>query len=389
MDGDSNARRSRLVTALTIILLLYIFVCGIKLMGGGCRAMKSHPFVESLLTGADNPFVGLFVGIFITSIIQSSSATTSIVVGLVATQVLTVRVAIPIIMGANIGTTVTNTLVSMGYVMRREEFRRAIGGAIVHDIFNVLVVLILLPLELCFHVLERAATFLTGLLPAIGAGQGGGALDVKAFDPLGPVLKPLLNLVYSIVGEPKAPGWAAGITVGIGLVFIFFALIMLVRVLRSMMLGRAESFIARVLGKSGWMGIVIGIVVTAMVQSSSITTSVLVPMAAAGIVTVAQIFPITVGANIGTTVTALIASMAGGKDGMSGLTIALVHCLFNIVGMLLFYPVPALRRVPIALAVRLGRTAARSRRLALVYVAALFFGVPGALILVCRLFGGN
>ncbi|MFH1730520.1 MAG: Na/Pi symporter [Planctomycetota bacterium] len=382
MTFPEPCTRRKLLTALTVIVLLYIFVCGIKLMGGGCKAMKDHHFVKELIEGASNPFIALLVGVVVTSVIQSSSATTSIVVGLVATGVLTVHNAIPIIMGANIGTTVTNVLVSMGYVTRKDEFQRAASGAIVHDIFNLIVVAILLPLELLFNCLENAAAWLTGVLPPIGPGSAG----VKALNPLGPLLKPVLDLVESIVGKPEGPGWVAGITALVGLVFVFFALIMLVKVLRSVMLGRAETFISRVLGKSGWMGIVIGLVVTAMVQSSSITTSVLVPMAAAGIVTVTQIFPITIGANIGTTVTALIAALAAGG---AGVTIAIVHCLFNIFGMLLFYPIPAIRRLPVAAAERIGAFAANSRKLALVYVFAVFYGVPALLIFVHRLFSGG
>jgi sodium-dependent phosphate cotransporter len=372
--------RRKLLTMLAVIALLYLFVCGIKLMGGGCKAMKNHDLVQDLIERADNPFIALLVGVVVTSVIQSSSATTSIVVGLVATGVLTVHSAIPIIMGANIGTTVTNVLVSMGYVTRKDEFQRATSGAVVHDIFNLIVVMILLPLELAFHALERTATWLAGVLPPIAADAG----DVKAFNPLGPALQPVLDLVYLIVGgKPKGVGWPAGITAIIGLVFVFFALIMLVKVLRSIMLGRAETFISKVLGKSGWMGIVIGLLVTAMVQSSSITTSVLVPMAAAGIVTVTQIFPITIGANIGTTVTALIAALAAGG---AGVTIALVHALFNIIGMLMFYPIPAIRRLPVMAAERLGAFAANHRRLSLVYVFAVFYGVPALLIFIYRLF---
>ena len=373
------ATRRKLLTILTVIVLLYLFVCGIKLMGGGCKAMKDHDLVKQLIEGAGNPFIALLVGVVVTSVIQSSSATTSIVVGLVGTGVLTVHIAIPIIMGANIGTTVTNVLVSMGYVTRKDEFLRATSGAVVHDIFNLLVVAILLPLELAFHFLESTATWLAGVLPQISA-----ETDVKAFNPLGPILKPLLNLVYGLVGgKPKGVGWPAGITAIIGLVFVFFALILLVKVLRSIMLGRAETFISRVLGKSGWWGIIIGLVVTAMVQSSSITTSVLVPMAAAGIVTVTQIFPITIGANIGTTITALIASLAIGG---AGVTIALVHCLFNIIGMLMFYPIPAIRRLPVMAAERVGAFAAEHRKLSLVYVFAVFYGVPALLIFIYRLF---
>ena len=164
----------------------------------------------------------------------------------------------------------------------------------------------------------------------------------------------------------------------LGLVCIVFSLLALLRVLQSMMLGRAESLVSKVLGKSGWAAILIGVVVTALVRSSSIVTSLCVPMAAAGIVTVAQIFPITIGANIGTTVTALIAALAGN---VAGLTIALVHLFFNLTGLLMFYPVPALRRIPVALAEGVGRLTVRSRKWAVVYVFALFYGIPGLLIL--------
>jgi solute carrier family 34 (sodium-dependent phosphate cotransporter) len=414
---DPRRKASRLRRTVTVLVLLYIFMCGIKLMSAGFKVFapprrsvaaqplpqpgeapttapagaeapakapdapamtKSQQMVENLVKEASNPFVGLLVGIVVTSLVQSSSVTTSIVVGMVASGVFGVHIAVPIMMGANIGTTVTNALVSMGYVMRKEQFRRALGGAIVHDVFNVLVVMILLPLELAFGLLERASLWLTGVLPAIAA-EGS---NVKAFDPVGWMLNPTLRLIYSLVGgRPKVPGWQAGLVIGIGLVCIFFALIMLVKVLRSMMLGKAESFIARVLGKSGWMGIIIGLLVTMMVQSSSITTSVMVPMAAAGIVTCTQIFPITIGANIGTTITALIASLAVGG---AGVTIALVHSLFNIMGMLIFYPVPQMRRIPIRISEGVAQLATRHRRLALLGVFAMFYGIPALLILIHR-----
>ena len=81
---------------------------------------------------------------------QSSSASTSVIVGLVASGALGVEQAVPMVMGANIGTTVTNTLVSLGHVRQSAEFKRAFAAATVHDFFNVLAVSILLPIELIF-----------------------------------------------------------------------------------------------------------------------------------------------------------------------------------------------------------------------------------------------
>lgn len=173
MPFEGEPEGSTLRTILKILAaaaLLYVFLIGIKLMGGGCKSLAEgdDSIAKGLLLHATNPFVALFVGILVTSIIQSSAVTTSIVVALVSDGVLPLPVAIPIVMGANIGTTVTNMLVSMGYVMRKEEFKRAIGGAVVHDLFNVMVVVILLPLELATGYLEKTTLWLTGPLRDVG-----------------------------------------------------------------------------------------------------------------------------------------------------------------------------------------------------------------------------
>ena len=115
--------------------MLYLFLVSIGLMGTAFKGFGKG-FAENLIRTTSNPFVGLFVGILATSLVQSSSTTTSIVVGMVGSGVITVSSGVYIVMGANIGTTVTNTLVSLGHFTRRDEFRRAVGAATVHDFFN-------------------------------------------------------------------------------------------------------------------------------------------------------------------------------------------------------------------------------------------------------------
>ena len=136
---QSTDTAQTLARALLIVLFLYIFLLSIGMMGAAFKGFGKG-FAEVLLNTTNNSFVGLFIGILATSLVQSSSTTTSIVVGMVASGVLTLGNAVPIIMGANIGTTVTNTLVSLGHVTRREEFKRAIAGATVHDFFNIICV---------------------------------------------------------------------------------------------------------------------------------------------------------------------------------------------------------------------------------------------------------
>jgi len=387
------ARPSRLQTAvkiLAVLALLYVFLVGIKLMGDGCKALidptDRDNFARKLIAQTDNPFIGLFIGLLITSIIQSSGVTSCTVVALVGENLLTIPQAIPIVMGANIGTTVTNILVSMGYLMRKEEFKRAISAAVVHDLFNVITVIILLPVEIISRwifgmgPLEAVARLCAApVWSVVGRGSDShGALD--------PLLKPVLDAVAYVVGEPAGVGWAAGLTAIVGLIIIFCSILLSMKLLKSMMLARAESVLGRVVGKSGWVGIAIGAIVAGVIRSSSVTTSLMVPLAAAGIATVGQVFPVTLGANIGTTSTAVIGSMA---TSVTGVTIALVHTFFNIVGILVIYPFPALRRIPIRLAKRVGNVAERSRKTVILGAIAIFYGIPCLLILLSRLLAEN
>ena len=140
-------RNKTLFQVLALLGVLVLFFVSLELMGDSFKLM-GRGFAETLLRTTSNPFVGLFIGILATSLVQSSSTTTALTVGMVAGGGLTVAGAIPIMMGANIGTSVTNTIVSLGHITRKDEFRRAMAGATVHDFFNLLTVAIALPLEL-------------------------------------------------------------------------------------------------------------------------------------------------------------------------------------------------------------------------------------------------
>jgi sodium-dependent phosphate cotransporter len=365
---------------------LFLFLVSLQMMGAAFKLFGSD-FSEWLLTTTSNPFVGLFVGILSTSIIQSSSATTSMVVMMVGQGNLTVTSAVPIIMGANIGTTVTCALVSLGHMTRRDEFRRAMSGALVHDFFNILAVAVLLPVELVTArlwegrgVLERSATALAGVF---GAKEG-----VTYNSPFKTILKKAANLIMDPVknfcGDTGGGRLVAGITVlVIALVLLFGMLYLMTRIMRRVLRGRAEKILDQTIGRSAILGMIVGMLITAIVQSSSATTSLLVPLAGAGILSVEQIFPITLGANVGTTVTALLASLAAGP---AGLTIALVHLVFNISGILLIYPVQAVRNIPIRAAKWMADLATESKRYAFGFILGLFFVLPGLLIFVSKLF---
>jgi solute carrier family 34 (sodium-dependent phosphate cotransporter) len=165
------------------------------------------------------------------------------------------------------------------------------------------------------------------------------------------------------------------VMVVVGISLLFASLRFVTTNMRAVMAGRIEQAMNRLLDRGGGLpGIAMGVVITIVVMSSSITTSILVPMVAAGVLTVRNAYPVTLGANIGTTFTALLAALA--IDQEVALVIALVHTIFNVVAILLLYPVPAIRDVPIKLAERLAEAATRNRSLVAAYVVGLFVAVP-------------
>jgi sodium-dependent phosphate cotransporter len=303
-----------------------------------------------------------------TVLVQSSSVSTSTIVALVGSGVLTLPVAVPIVMGANIGTTVTSTLASLGAIRRRDDFRRAVAGATVHDLFNLLAVAVLLPLELLTGALSRMAIALSGVL----SGATGGEFDSPIKDAVGRGA----GVIESAAAGLFTENGVAAVLLAAGLALLFATLVAIARNMRVVVKGAAERSLNAVLGRSGTLGILLGIVLTVAVQSSSITTSLLVPMMAAGVLTLRNAYPITLGANVGTTVTALIAALAVPQ--IEGLQIALVHLLFNLCGILLFFPLPAMRRIPLAGAEWIAEQTSRRRAVVLVYMTVLFLLLPAA-----------
>jgi sodium-dependent phosphate cotransporter len=368
--------------AAQVLALLCAFLIGIRGLGTGFKGL-GHDLLQSFFQATGNPFVGLVVGILATTLVQSSSVTTSMIVALVAApeDALPIQNAVPMIMGANIGTTVTNTIVSLGHAARPAEFRKAFAAATCHDFFNFIAVAVFLPLEL----LTGYLTKLSGLMASVIAGTGGGG---KMPNPIKTGSKAAINQVTRLLellsDNPKV---VAVMLIAVSAAIIFSALYFIVRTLRALTETRLKVFITRSLDKSGYIGMVVGLIVTVMVQSSSITTSVMVPLAAAGIVTLRQVFPICIGANIGTTVTALLASMAApAETAHLAVQIALVHLLFNLSGTLLVYPTEAIRNLPLRAARWLAGVATQNRKAAVGYVIALFYGVPALLIAISKAF---
>ena len=369
-------KNEKLLTALKIlgvIASLYLFLIGI----GGMGAAFKGEFKETaakLLEATRSPIVGLFIGILATTIVQSSSTTTSLIVGLVAAGAVDIGGAIFMVMGANVGTTVTAKIVSLGHITRKAEFRRAFAASSVHDTFNLITVAILLPLEYSFHILERMARYM-----------GSAFVDVTGVTKPENYVKKATKPVIEWMGDAlNSELWLLVVSVAI----TFFMLFAIVKLLQSLVLKKLESFFDAYLFRNAATAFFVGLCLTVMVQSSSITTSLIVPLAGAGVLRLQQIFPFTIGANIGTTVTGLLAALAAASaadllpDGevdpkvIAGATVAFAHLLFNCAGAMIFLPFAPIRELPVKFAEWLAELCLKNRFIPIVFIVVVFYLIP-------------
>ena len=207
-----------------VVFLVYLLLVAVALIGSGFQ-IAAGDHAKQLFAFANNPITGLVIGIIATALVQSSSTVTSIIVGLVAGG-LPVITAIPMVMGANIGTTITNTIVSLGHVKEGAEFRRAFAAATIHDVFNLLSVIIFLPLEIAFGFLDKISAFLASIL------VGGDPMSIKGFNFVTPLVKMPIEFVQGVL-LGWLPDVITGITIiAIGIIMIFLVITFLGRLLK-------------------------------------------------------------------------------------------------------------------------------------------------------------
>ncbi|XP_065177905.1 sodium-dependent phosphate transport protein 2B-like [Sycon ciliatum] len=473
---------SRTVALLVGLLgLLYIFVCSLSLMGSAFQLLGGKQAGETLSNSSlfNNPVAALVLGVLVTVLLQSSSTTTSIIISMTASEILQVKQAIFMVMGANIGTSVTNTIVSMTQITSRDEFRLAFSGATVHDVFNFLTALTLLPVEAVSGYLLHLSTAIVDSWHLDSSNKGTQQELLKA------ITKPLTNRVVQIDKKPlqliaegklnatdaqllkqycssftrrldnctvtavlstgppavanvsnvtTSPTIASeAVTVAtsavqdsltnytlnaldetclreeqvpcdylfhgsslpesaVGAILLVWSLVMLcvslvlmvkvlTRLLRGQLSKSAKStvnadFPGRAAVLTGYFAILIGAGLTMLVQSSSVFTSSLTPLVGLGIIDLERMYPLTLGANIGTTITGMLAGLASSNVELA-MKVAMAHLFFNITGILLFYPIPPLRRIPLRAARFLGATTAKYRWFAIAYLIILFLVCPG------------
>ncbi|KAL4238077.1 hypothetical protein ACF0H5_002789 [Mactra antiquata] len=451
---------SGIVKFILLIGCLYFFVCSLDLLSNAFRLIGGKTAGSVFQNNAllRNPVAGLMIGVLATVLLQSSSTTMGIAISLVVSKVIIVRDAIPIVMGANIGTSITNTLVSMGQITVKDEFRRAFAGATVHDMFNWMTVIVFLPIEACtgylYHLTKlivssmdfpvsaekrKPRQFLKKLtkpftkliirvdksvLTSIAQGDDN-AYDMSIIKHcckrreqfIGPFAESstdvlennvtsltdgvnLTTRIYNRTVEKvcvqkcqflfESVSWSDS-TVGVVLLVMTLVLltacfIILVRTIYSVLKGPIlrlvkkfvnADFPGRLAFITGYVAIAIGTGTTMIIQSSSVFTSALTPLVGIGVVSIERMYPLTLGANLGTTFTAIIIALSQNAEDMPvAFHVALCHVFFNVSGIILFYPIPYMR-VPIKMAKCLGNTTARYRWFAIMYMLLMFVCLPG------------
>ncbi|XP_070594934.1 sodium-dependent phosphate transport protein 2A isoform X2 [Erythrolamprus reginae] len=448
--GKCARTRSTLISFLKVPLMfafLYLFVCSLDVLSSAFQLAGGKVAGDIFKDNAilSNPVAGLVVGVLVTVLVQSSSTSTSIIVSMVSSGLLEVGSAIPIIMGSNIGTSVTNTIVALMQAGDRSEFKRAFAGATVHDCFNWLSVLILLPLEVAsgyLHHITKASvatlnlrsgrdapellkvitepltalivqldkSVITGIAmgneslhnrslirvwcevpaPQISPlGTSGRALNCSSFNSLecaGNFSGAMPQKCNHLFVDSSLPDLAVGLMLLAGsLTVLCTCLMMLVKLLNSVLKGQVARAIQKVINTdlpspfgwaTGYFAMLVGAGMTFIMQSSSVFTSAITPLVGLGVISLERVYPLTLGSNIGTTTTAILAALASPGDKLaSALQIALCHFFFNISGILLWYPLPC-SRLPIRMAEALGEQTAKYRWFAVFYLIICFLLLP-------------
>eukprot|EP00095_Tigriopus_kingsejongensis_P005796 maker-scaffold88_size394946-snap-gene-2.29 protein:Tk05796 transcript:maker-scaffold88_size394946-snap-gene-2.29-mRNA-1 annotation:"sodium-dependent phosphate transporter" len=410
-----------------ILALLYFFICSLDLMSVSFRliAGRATSFLADV-EAFNNPMVGLMIGIIGTVAVQSSSTFTSIIISLSASAGLDIAQAVPMVMGANIGTSVTNTIVSLTQVADRNVFRRSFAAATVHDMFNWCCVIVLLTLETICHPIQLLSESVTkGILPSNSS-------DIKILKYITePFTDMIIQIDSSVLSDwstgvennatslledcsqsncwylfqwfDAIPDWGLGIIlVIVSLAVLIGSLMFMVKILNSLLQdlldsislclpgflftqGAMATVVKKVLNPTfknpilnylyGYFNILVGAVMTFIVQSSSVFTSTLTPMVGIGLLEIETCYPLFLGSNIGTTSTGMLAALATSEHFDKAITVAFVHLFFNLAGIALFYPIPQ-TRIPIRLCKILGNTTAKYRWFALFYLLVMFILMP-------------
>ncbi|MEY5048784.1 MAG: hypothetical protein RLZZ175_2143 [Bacteroidota bacterium] len=363
---DNESKQFHIGTQIILfILILILFLFSLEMMSAS--ALKINFFLnENVKYAINNPFIALVIGLLITAIFQSSSTTTTISVVMVASGIISLKAAIPIVMGANIGTTITAIITTISHINGKKEFKKATSAAMLHHLFNLFTACILFPVEyytsafsnLAQYIGEKVSYFIDGIEPQTG---------LKFYSKGYAILETIIpnGLVLFILS----------------LLLLFISIKLFNQLMKNSLIGDSQKIITHYIFGGALRSFSWGLFSTSLIHSSAVTTSFIVPIVATDKISLKKAFPFIVGANIGTTFTAIVAALTKSPEAMS---IAMAHFLFNLCGMLLFLPIPKVRDYIIEIVKKIGEIARDYKVLVIIYVFLIFFVIPFILIYLNR-----
>lgn len=426
-------KESNLIIGLKLFAIfstLYFFMWSSSILSQAFNLTSYHYAGHFIRTSGflQNPLIGLMVGIITTVVFQSSGAVTSVLVTIVGSGVLNVRQSIPIIMGANLGTSVTNTVVSLIVYRKKENFEIAMTAGIVHDMYNMMSVVFMLPIELLLHPLEYTSIWMLNLFGTSSH------TEIGELQFLSYLVKPLVDVVIMIDKEKTSnldPNVIVPSNISlvkrccnserrgneticnecfslfskldfsdnvvcilllvIAMVTLFTCLIFVVRVTKSLLGGKLLNWVAKLARQEykfpysmfvGYIFILVGMIITIILHSSGVFTSMLVPLAGGDVLNLMQIYELTLGSNVGTTTTGILAALsAQSKYPLQTLQVALCHFIFNVAGILMFYSFPH-TTLPIWASKRFGTLSAKSMWFSIGYLVIVFLVAPAVTLFI-------
>ncbi|TAE19834.1 MAG: hypothetical protein EAZ95_01100 [Bacteroidetes bacterium] len=348
-----------------LVGLLWAFLVMLKVMIVAFKMLNAEA-VAQILAASANPFLCLFIGLLTTALVHSSSTITAMTIAIVASGTISPTSAVYMIMGANIGTTITATMVALGHATRRKEFRKAISASMAHHFFNLFSVFIFFPLEyysgfLTYISQHTAVWFTQNISMNVG----------YVFSPIDVLILPVARFILYCLGNQALLG------IFVAVWALFYVLQFATKLFEKIWVNLNESPLQVYLFHSPLQALVLGTFITALLQSSTVVTSLIVPIVAANKISIKRVFPFIMGANLGTTFKAIILASSANESAMS---VAFMHFYLNVLGILFFFPLPALRNVPVMLARRMGKLTLSSRLFGFGYISLIFFLLPFLLI---------
>ncbi|WP_096460263.1 Na/Pi symporter [Corynebacterium suranareeae] len=377
----------KLVRSLLVILSILVIIIGINLILDGVYGFGTFSTTQMYQVAKD-PLIGVLIGILATALVQSSTTTTTLTVTAVGTGIVSVPVAIPIILGANIGTTITAMLVAFSYMGERREFKQAFTVAAMHVWFNVLVVMFLFIVEQLFHPFRT----ISGAIATQITEQTGGSLPTS--DVMTKVFEPLIEILgmNGLIGLIDNQSIAAVVCLIVGTLFILFAVRAMSSQIRTITAATVTSIMDKVINPenspkarilSNFWSFILGILFTLMVTASSVTVASMQPVAVSGVVKQKPLLGVILGANVGTTVTAMFATFAIVNDqGEFAIQAALIHVIVNLTGALMVLCIPQLANAIVHLSEKTARFAARSYSVTVATIGSLYILIPSLALLV-------